>query len=257
MARLAGKVALVTGGGAGIGAATSALFATEGAAVVLVDRDARALERTAQDIRAAHPAARVATHAADVTDPDGTIAAVELAQDRFGGLDVLVANAAMRNYSAVAQATPAEWRQVLEVNLVAAAQYARTALPLLRRSGRGSIVLVSSCYAVTGRKGMAIYDATKAALLALARTLAHEEAAHGVRANCVLPGSTLTDFHVERGRARGVSLEDLRGQRSDNSLAGRWAEPREIAWPILWLASDEASFVTGTQLAVDGGLAIF
>ncbi len=111
-----------------------------------------------------------------------------------------------------------------------------------------SIVNVSSCYAVTGRKGMPLYDASKAGLVALTRTLAHEEAAHGIRANAILPGSTYTDFHRMRGLRRDA--------RSDNSLLGRWARPEEIAFPILWLASDEASFITGETLLVDGGLAI-
>lgn len=255
--RVQGRVALITGGGAGIGAATASLFCAEGAAVVLVDRDAPALERTRSAIVAATPGARVACHAADVADAGEATKAVALAAASFGALDVLVANAAMRNYSAVADATPEEWRQVIDVNLVGAAQYVRAAMPQLRRSGRGSIVLVSSCYAVTGRKGMAIYDATKAGLISLARTIAHEEAAHGIRANAILPGSTLTDFHVERGRARGVGINELKGQRSDNSLLARWADPREVAYPILWFASDEASFITGTHLLVDGGLAIF
>ncbi|MSQ54336.1 MAG: SDR family oxidoreductase [Betaproteobacteria bacterium] len=255
--RLAGKVALITGGGAGIGAATAALFCAEGAALVLVDSDAAALSRTQTAIRSATPQARIAVHAADVANGGGAAAGVAAAVREFGGLDVLVCNAAMRNYSAVADATPEEWRQVIDVNLVGAAQYARAAIPALRRSGRGSIVLVSSCYALTGRKGMAIYDATKAGLISLARTLAHEEAAHGIRANAVCPGSTLTDFHIERGRARGVGIAELKKQREDNSLLARWADPLEIARPILWLASDEASFITGTHLLVDGGLAIY
>jgi meso-butanediol dehydrogenase/(S,S)-butanediol dehydrogenase/diacetyl reductase len=107
-----------------------------------------------------------------------------------------------------------------------------------------------------GRKGMGLYDATKSGLLALTRTLAFEEAAHGIRANAVCPGSTLTDFHIERAKAKGKTLEQLRGERSDNSLIGRWASPEEVANPILWLASDEASFITGATLMVDGGLSI-
>jgi len=237
--RLKGKAALITGGGAGIGAATAALFRREGAKVLVVDRDAKQLRR----------AKGVATFAADVADPGAAKVAVRLALERFGRLDILVNNAAMRNYSAVADATPEEWRQVLDVNLVGAAAWARAALPALRKSGRGSIVNVSSCYALTGRKGMAIYDASKAALVALTRTLAHEEAGRGIRVNAVCPGSTYTDFHRKRGLKRDA--------RDDNSLAGRWAEPAEIAWPILWLASDEASFITGTVLPVDGGLHVF
>ena len=140
------------------------------------------------------------------------------------------------------------------INLLGAANYCRAALPALRDAGKASIVNVSSCYAVTGRAGMGLYDATKAGLLALTRTLAFEEAAHGVRTNAVCPGSTLTEFHIERARAAGKSLDALKGERSDNSLLARWASPEEIAWPVLWLASDEASFITGTTLMVDGGL---
>ena len=230
--RLRGKVALITGGGAGIGAATGKLFVREGARVLLVDQVKKG-----------------SVFEADVSDPVAAGDAVKRVVKNFGRLDILVNNAAMRNYSSVAKATPEEWRAVLDVNLLGAANYCRAALPALRRSGRGAIINVSSCYALTGRKGMAIYDASKAALIALTRTLAHEEAAHGVRANAVCPGSTYTDFH----RKRGLKLN----ARDNNSLAGRWADPKEIAWPILWLASDEASFVTGAVLPVDGGLTIF
>lgn len=256
MNRLKGRVALVTGGGAGIGAATAKLFAAEGAAVILVDRDPAALEKTARAIRTEVEDAKVAFYAADVADAAAAHQAVALCLQSFGSLDVLVNNAAMRNYAAVADATTEEWQAMLGVNLVGAANYCRAALPELRRAGAASIVTVSSCYAVTGRKGMGLYDATKAGLLALTRTLAFEEAAHGVRVNAVCPGSTLTDFHIERGRAQGKSIEQLRGERSDNSLLGRWASPEEIAHPILWLASDEASFITGATLMVDGGLSI-
>lgn len=256
MNRLQGKVALITGGGAGIGAATGKLFAAQGAAVVLVDLDPAALDKAVAMVRTAVPGARVASFAADVADADKAVAAVAHGLAAFGQLDVLVNNAAMRNYAAVGEATPQEWQAMLGVNLMGAANYCRAALPELRRSGRGSIVTVSSCYAVTGRKGMGLYDATKAGLLALTRTLAFEEAAHGIRANAVCPGSTLTDFHIERAKAKGKSIEQLRGERSDNSLIGRWATPEEVANPILWLASDEASFITGTTLMVDGGLSI-
>jgi meso-butanediol dehydrogenase/(S,S)-butanediol dehydrogenase/diacetyl reductase len=93
-------------------------------------------------------------------------------------------------------------------------------------------------------------------MLAMTRTLAFEETSNGVRANAVCPGSTLTDFHVGRAQAAGKSVDVLKTQRQDTSLIGRWASPNEIAWPILWLASDEASFITGTTLMVDGGLSI-
>ena len=254
MGRLQGKVALITGGGAGIGAATGRLFSAEGAAVMLVDANDAALATARTAIEDQVPGARVATFVADVGDEAGALQAVQQTLEAFQRLDVLVNNAAMRNYSAVSDAKLSEWEAVARVNLFGAATYCRAALPALRAGGGGSIVNVSSCHAIAGRKGMALYDATKAALLSLTRTLACEEAVHGIRANAVCPGSTLTDFHVGRANAAGKSVEILKTERQSNSLLGRWASPEEIAWPILWLASDEASFVTATTLMVDGGL---
>lgn len=254
--RLRGKVALITGGGGGIGAATAQCCVQEGAAVVLVDANAQALQATVDALRAAWPEAGVSGVVADVSDAAAAQAAAHQACTEFGRLDILINNAAMRNYSPAASVTPAEWQAMVNVNLVGMSNYVQAALPALRESGAGSIVNVSSCYAVTGRRGMALYDATKAAQLSYTRTLAFEEAAHGVRVNAVCPGSTLTDFHVGRAQNAGKSIEQLKTERKDTSLIGRWAAPQEIAWPIVWLASSEASFITGTTLMVDGGLHI-
>jgi meso-butanediol dehydrogenase/(S,S)-butanediol dehydrogenase/diacetyl reductase len=254
--RLQGQVALITGAGSGIGAATAHIFCQEGASVFLVDADAQGLERTRQTIVQAMPDARVLCDQADVSDPALALQAVARCVREFGGLDILVNNAAMRNYSAASQATAAEWHAIVGVNLVGITNYCHAALPHLRNTGHGSIVNVSSCYAVKGRKGMALYDATKAAQLALTRSLACEEAVHGVRVNAVCPGSTLTDFHVGRAQKIGKNVEQLKTERKDTSLLGRWATPEEIAWPILWMASSEGSFITGSTLVVDGGLHI-
>jgi 2-hydroxycyclohexanecarboxyl-CoA dehydrogenase len=248
MNRLEGKVAIVTGGGAGIGAAVGRIFCAEGARVVLVDRDADALRKTAAAIRSSPSATQVETFAAEVADFEQCAAAVRHAIAAFGRLDTLVNNAGIRTRTALAQATPADWHGILDVNLLGAVNFFKASVPELRRAGKASVVNVSSVYAVMGRRDMGLYDATKAALLALTRTMAFEEADHGVRANAILPGSTLTDFH----RAKGRSREDIRS----DSLMKRWASPEEIAYPILWLASDEASFITGSTLIVDGGLAI-
>jgi meso-butanediol dehydrogenase/(S,S)-butanediol dehydrogenase/diacetyl reductase len=253
---LKGRVSLITGGGAGIGAATAHLFCAEGSAVCIVDADAAAVERTVNAIQKAVGGCLVLGMVADVRKEIEAQDAVNRVVNELGRLDVLVNNAAMRNYSAVDSATPEEWQAVVSVNLVGMSNYCKAALPALRGSGQGSIVNVSSCYAVTGRKGMALYDATKAAQLAYTRSLAFEEAPAGVRANAVCPGSTLTDFHVSRARQSGKDVEVLRTERKDTSLLGRWASPEEIAYPILWLASSEASFITGTTLLVDGGLHI-
>jgi meso-butanediol dehydrogenase/(S,S)-butanediol dehydrogenase/diacetyl reductase len=254
--RLSGKVALITGGGGGIGTATARQFCAEGAAVMLVDADADALASTAAEIARLQPQARVGIFQADVADDQQAVAAVTATIGDYGQLDILVNNAAMRNYSALADATPQEWQAMVAVNLIGTSNYCKAALPELRRSGKGAIVNVSSCYAETGRMGMGLYDTTKAGMLAMTRTLAFEEADYGVRANAVCPGSTLTDFHIGRAKASGKSVDLLKTQRQNTSLLARWADPQEIAWPILWLASDEASFITGTTLMVDGGLSI-
>jgi meso-butanediol dehydrogenase/(S,S)-butanediol dehydrogenase/diacetyl reductase len=252
---MAGRVALVTGAAAGIGAACARVFCAEGArAVVLVDRDASGLQATRLALQQAWPEVPVHAATAEVADTAALAAVIEEAVARFGALHTLVNNAAMRHHGPLAEADDANWQAVLGVNLVGTAAACRAALAALRESGRGSIVNVSSCYAVTGRRGMGLYDATKAALLSLTRTLAAEEAGHGVRVNAVCPGSTLTEFHLQRAQAAGTPVEALRTQRQTTSMLGRWAEPQEIAWPVLWLASDEASYITGTTLMVDGGL---
>jgi meso-butanediol dehydrogenase/(S,S)-butanediol dehydrogenase/diacetyl reductase len=256
MDRIAGKVALITGGGSGIGAATARLMCDEGGKVMLVDADREALARTQGNISERASGAQVETFVADVSDADEAHRAVAEALAKFGRLDILVNNASMRNFTAIADAEPAEWQATVGVNLIGTANYCRAALPTLRQTDRSCIVNVSSCYAVTGRKGMGLYDATKAGILAMTRTLACEEAAHGVRVNAICPGSTLTDFHAARARSAGKSIEQLKTERQATSLLARWAAPEEIAWPILWLSSDEASFITGTTLMVDGGLSI-
>jgi NAD(P)-dependent dehydrogenase (short-subunit alcohol dehydrogenase family) len=123
----------------------------------------------------------------------------------------------------------------------------------LRNSGAGSVVNVSSTHGVNPRGGTGQYDATKAAIISLTKTLAFEEAQYGVRANALCPGLTLTPFHERRAAAAGRSAEDIAQEGREGCLLGRWASPREVAYPILWLASDEASYVTGAVLMADGG----
>ncbi len=254
MNRLPGKSAIITGGGAGIGAAIAKLFCAEGAAVTLVDLDEAALQATCAAIRTEHANALVAYFVAEISHRDAPEAALAMALQAHGHLDTLINNAAMRSASALADASPDEWHALLGVNLVGTANFCRAALPALRKRQGSSIVNVSSCYAVTGRKGMGLYDASKAALLALTRTLAFEEAPYGIRVNAVCPGSTLTDFHVKKAQAVGKPIDQLKTERQATSLLARWASPDEIAYPVLWLASSEASFITGTTLMVDGGL---
>ena len=251
-----GRVALITGGGGGIGAATAALFCAQLGKVLIVDRDAAALEQQANLIRERIPGAAVECFVADVTDAAQALAAVARAVEVFGTLDTLVNNAAVRYLGAVAAADVGQWEKVLSVNVLGAVNMCKAALPELRRAGGASIVNVSSTYALVGRKDFGAYDASKAALLSLTRTLAFEEAAFDIRVNAVCPGGTLTPYTVGRAQARGVAEEELRAQAKADTLQKRWGEASEIAYPILWLASREASFVTGAVLPVDGGTAI-
>ena len=254
--RMTGKSAIITGAGGGIGAAIGQLFCQEGASVVLFDRNAGILDETAIQFRSRFPGARIEACTGDVSDPMDVDRAVKHAVAAFGGLSVLVNNAAVRNHSSVETSDLEEWKRLLSVNVLGAVNLCKAALPALRKSGNASIVNVSSCYAVVGRIGMPIYDATKAALLSLTRTLAFEEAQNGVRANAVCPGGTMTPFTVGRGIARGETPEGMAGQVRTDSLLRRWGRPEEIAYPVLWLASDESSYMTGTTIMVDGGLHI-
>lgn len=253
MARLNGKVAIITGGAGGIGAATAELFASEGAAVALVDIDAAALAKVTATIRERVPGARLIEIARDVGQEASAATIVAETLSVFGKLDVLVNNAGIRSYEPLDAAKAETWSKILSVNLLSYAFLAREALPALRASGTGAIVNISSTHAFNPRGGMGQYDVAKAGIISMTKTLAFEEADRRVRVNAVCPGLTLTPFHVRRFAAEGKSEQDLRTETVDHNIQRRWADPREVAWPILWLASDEASFMTASVIMADGG----
>jgi NAD(P)-dependent dehydrogenase (short-subunit alcohol dehydrogenase family) len=253
--RMAGKVAVITGGAGGIGAATAELFVREGAAVTIVDPAAEAVERATASIDPS--GARVLGIVADLSQEPEAERAIRATVAKFARLDSLVTAAGVRLYGPVTEATVESWHWIIGVNLLAAAFCAKFAIPEMVKNGGGTIVNVSSTNAINGRAGMAQYDATKAALLALTRSLACDHGHQGVRVNAVCPGFTITPFHVRRkAEADGISLEEaqaiLREQPSHNVL-GRGADSMEIAQSILFLASNESSNVTGATLMVDGG----
>jgi len=255
--RMSGRVAIVTGGGGGIGEATARLFAEEGAAVTLVDSDRDAVERAAAGIIASVHGGGVLEIIADLAQEDEAQRVVDETVARFGALHTLVNVAGVRLYTPLAEAEAKEWEHILNVNVLGAAFCSKAAIPHLRAARGGTIVNVSSVYGMMGRVGMGQYDTTKAAILGFTRALAVEEAPHGIRVNAVCPGGTLTQYHVRRAAERGVSEADLRASRAaDNGLFGRWAEPREVAYPILFLACPESSFITGSTLMVDAGKSI-
>jgi NAD(P)-dependent dehydrogenase (short-subunit alcohol dehydrogenase family) len=254
---MSGRVALVTGGGGGIGEATARLFAEEDGTVALVDIDGAAADTAARAITDAVPGARVLPLAADVAREADARRTVDAALARFGALHALVNVAGIRVYTPLAGATAEDWRRIVDVNVLATAFCAKAAIPALRAAAGGTIVNVSSVFGVLGRAGMGQYDTTKAAVLGFTRALAVEEAPHGIRVNAVCPGGTLTRYHIERAVRQGVDEAELRRARAtDNGLFGRWAEPREVAYPILFLSCRESSFMTGTALMVDAGQSI-
>jgi 2-hydroxycyclohexanecarboxyl-CoA dehydrogenase len=250
--RLSNKVAIITGGAGGIGAATGLLFCEEGARVALVDSAGDAMEAALADIRAKVPGAQVTGIVADVGREQAAADAVAAARKAHGPIDVLVNLAGMRSYEPLADAKAETWERILTVNLMSYAWFTQAAIADLR-ARRGSIVNISSTHGVNPRAGMGQYDVTKAGIISMTKTLAFEEAKHGVRVNAVCPGLTLTPFHRKRFAAAGRTEADVEKEGLGGCLLQRWAEPREVAFPILWLASDEASYVTGSVLMVDGG----
>ncbi len=255
--RLAGKVALVTGGGGGIGEATARLFHEEGARVMIVDLDGDAAQAAADGIDPAGE--RIGAIAADLTRESEAARAVTETVARFGTLDVLANVAAVRVHGPVTEATPESWEFVIGVNLLAVAYGCKYAIPAMVSGEGGSIVTVSSANATVGRSGMAQYDATKNAVLALTRSMACDHAGAGIRVNAVSPGPTLTPYHVRNRVARtGETMAEaeaaMRAAGAPHTLLGRQAESREIAYALLFLASDEASYVTGATFMIDGGI---
>jgi NAD(P)-dependent dehydrogenase (short-subunit alcohol dehydrogenase family) len=253
--RLENKVAIVTGGGSGIGRATCLLFAEEGAHVVVVDRYEDDAQNTVELIAAQGGPQAIAAKA-DVAVEEEIANAAKIAEKHFGRADILVNNAGARVYGPVTEADEQTWQFIFEVNLRAVGYCCKHFIPLMIQSGGGSIVNVSSANGVVGRPGMALYDATKAGVLALTRSMACDHANGNVRVNAILPGPTFTDFHVKRASEAGRKLDSSVTKPNPNGpgILKRQGTPRELAYGILFLASDEASFVTGSCLNVDGGL---
>jgi meso-butanediol dehydrogenase/(S,S)-butanediol dehydrogenase/diacetyl reductase len=248
------KVSLITGGGAGIGRACAVRFAREGFRVLVGDVCEEDGERTRQMIRdSGHEALFRPGNVAREAD---CAAWADAALDAWGRIDVLVANAGARVMGSLLQATEEDWRLILDVNLKGVAYSAKAALPAMIRQRSGAIVIISSANALVGRAGMPLYDATKAAVLSLARSLAVEHGKDGIRVNAICPGYTMTDYHERNAGARGISPEQLRAQNDGYALLGKPAEPSQIAAAVYFMASDDASNITGQTLMVDGGLSV-
>ena len=250
MARLDGKVAMVTGAAGGIGSACARLFAAEGASVLLVDREADALAEVAGSI-----GARAHAVAADVSVAADMQKCVAAAEERFGGLDIAMLNAGIEGVVQPIPDYPEDvFDRVIAVNVRGVWLGLKVAMPALARRGGGSIVITSSIAGVRGRAGLSAYVASKHAVVGLMRTAALECAPQNIRVNTINPSPTET--RMMRSLERGRNPDDPEGVKREFERAspqGRYAQPEEIARLMLFLASDESAHCNGSVYMIDGG----
>lgn len=250
MSRLEGKVAVVTGGNAGIGEAIAKRFADEGASIVITGRREQELDRVASVIRLTK--AKVLGVAGSVTDESHVQDVVRRTLDSFGRIDVLVNNAGVGDFGKRLHETDdATWAKVLDINLTGVFRLTRAVLPHMQRQGRGAIVNISSIASLVGLSGLAAYTASKGALDALTRALAIEYAKEGIRCNVVNPGL----IHTPMAASLMADPERLQPILAQYAIR-RVGTPEEVANMVLFLASDEAAWVTGGTFPIDGGMTV-
>jgi NAD(P)-dependent dehydrogenase (short-subunit alcohol dehydrogenase family) len=248
---LTGKVAIVTGGGSGIGKATALLLAERGADIVIAGRRLEPLEAAAAEIRAL--GRRALPVPSDVRKAEQCATLVEAAVSEFGRLDILINNAGgAHGHVGIAKMDPAKWDRDIQLNLNAALYCSQAAYPHLRAS-KGCIVHISSQAGIGGTQGVAAYSAAKAGLQMLTKVMAAELGHAGIRVNCVAPGMTATEAAVSGWEKRGF---DAAAVAKDAFALKRYGEMREVAQAIVFFASDAASYITGETLAVVGGAKI-
>jgi NAD(P)-dependent dehydrogenase (short-subunit alcohol dehydrogenase family) len=244
---LGGRVALVTGGSKGIGKAIARGLAEAGADVVISSRHEDELHRAADEIRHGLPA-RVATIVADMTKRDDVRQLGEASRHAFGTIDILVNNAGSNNPQPLEAIHDEDWDRLVELNLSSCMALSRYLVPGMKQRRWGRILFISSIMGLASYAGRGAYSATKSAVIGLARAAALELGAHGVTVNCIAPGPISTDLPL------AVLNDDERQAVAARTALGRWGEPRELAGPALFLASDAGSYVTGSVLVVDGGI---
>lgn len=248
--RMRGKTAIVTGGATGIGEATARLIAEEGGRVVVADVDGDRGEATTASIRErGGEAIFVRT---DVSREEHVRAMRDAAVREYDRIDVLVNNAAVFVLKGI-EATPEDWQRSLSVNVVGNSLCTRYAAEVMKKQGSGAIVNLASISAFIAQPQFVAYSATKAAIVQMTRNVALDLAPFGIRVNCVCPGTILTQASRNHMERVGQSLEEWKAEQESMQLLGRVGDPREVAFPIVFLASDEASFITGVHLMVDGG----
>ncbi len=247
-------VVIITGSGSGIGRACALRFAKERFRVVVVDWTETDGQATVDMLKSrGHEA--IYLHA-DVSKEEECRRFARDTIGTFGRIDALVANAGVRVFGTILDATEEDWDRILSVNLKGVSFSCQAVLPKMIEQKSGALVLIGSTTALTGRTNMPLYDATKFGVLSLTRSLAATYGRYGIRANAICPSLTLTEFHFKKARDEGISPEELRERQKGYGLLGRPGEPEEIAAAVYFMASCEASFVTGQYLIVDGGFSI-
>ncbi len=248
--QLRDKVAIVTGGAAGIGRATALLFAREGAAVAVVDVDEAGAQAVAQTITEA--GGQAIAIGCDVSRAEDCRRAVRRTVEAFGGLDILFNNAGIIRRATVLDMTEEEWDRVMAVNVKSVFLMSRYAIPHMAERGGGAIVNTGSGWGLVGGPNAVSYCASKGAVVNMTRAMAIDHGPQKIRVNCVCPGDTDTGMLRREARQLGAAEEEFLAEAADRPL-GRIGTPEEIAQAVLYLVGDAASFVTGTTLVVDGG----
>ena len=250
---LSGRVAIVTGAAMGIGKACALALARSGASVVLVDIDVPAGEAALAEVAATGAPARFVR--ADVNSMADIDAAADAAVAEFGGIDILVNNAARAIGGKVDEIDEATWNTVISTNLTSVWRGMKACVPVMKRRGGGSIVSMSSVQSLTGFSGWAAYAAAKGGINSLTQQAALDLAPHKIRVNAVAPGTIMTPLNEKVFREHPDPEALIRTWNEAHPL-GRFGQPEEVAEAVLFLASDRASFITGTILRVDGGLLV-
>jgi NAD(P)-dependent dehydrogenase (short-subunit alcohol dehydrogenase family) len=248
--RLEGKVALITGGTSGIGSATAMRFATEGAAVAITGRSVERGEQVVQEIEA--KGGKALFIRSDVRLAGDCRDAVQKTLDSFGKIDILFNNAGVFHPKTIPDCTEEEWDETIDSSLKGAFLMSKYAIPSMIENGGGSIIHTSSGWGVLGGDKAAAYCAAKGGLIIMAKAMAIDHGPDNIRVNCVCPGDVLTPMLPDDAAKRGMSWDDYAQGAADRPL-GRIGTADDIANAVLYLASDEASFVTGDALVVDGG----
>lgn len=248
--RLAGKSAIVTGGAGGIGRATSLAFAAEGARVAVVDLQQEAAEAVAAEIRAA--GGEAIAFGADVSAETDVERVVAATVEAFGGIDVSFNNAGIIRRTTAVETTVEEWDRVFGVNVRGVFLMCKHVVPVMAEAGKGSIINTGSGWGLKGGGQAISYCASKGAVVNMTRALAIDHGPQGIRVNSINPGDVNTGMLRDEARQLGQETGSFLAEAADRPLR-RMGEPSEIAAAVVWLASDESSYVTGTALVADGG----